>query len=50
MILLLVLVGLFAPLISPYDPEFMDTSLSLAGRAPATRWGRTSSAVTCSRG
>jgi peptide/nickel transport system permease protein len=29
-ILLLALIGLFAPLISPYDPEFMDTSLSLA--------------------
>src|SRR5688500_14209813 len=35
MILLLVLVGLFAPLISPYDPEFMDTSLSLAGSSAA---------------
>jgi peptide/nickel transport system permease protein len=31
MIALLAMTGLFAPLISPYDPEFMDTSLSLAG-------------------
>lgn len=30
-IALLTLTGLFAPLISPYDPELMDTSLSLAG-------------------
>jgi peptide/nickel transport system permease protein len=29
-ILLLVLIGLFAPWISPYDPETMDSSLSLA--------------------
>jgi peptide/nickel transport system permease protein len=29
-ILLLVLIGLFAPWISPYDTEFMDSSLSLA--------------------
>jgi peptide/nickel transport system permease protein len=36
-ILLLSLVGLFAPLISPYDPEFMDTSLSLAGPS-ADHW------------
>ena len=34
-ILLLALIGLFAPLISPYDPEFMDTSLSLAGPSAA---------------
>jgi peptide/nickel transport system permease protein len=30
-IILLSLVGLLAPLIAPYDPELMDTSLSLAG-------------------
>ena len=34
-ILLLASIGLFAPLISPYDPEFMDTSLSLAGPSTA---------------
>jgi peptide/nickel transport system permease protein len=36
-ILILVLIGLFAPLISPYDPEFMDASLSL-GPPSASHW------------
>ena len=34
-IALLTMTGLLAPLISPYDPEFMDTSLSLAGPSAA---------------
>jgi len=36
-IALLTMTGLLAPLISPYDPEFMDTSLSLAGSS-ADHW------------
>ena len=36
-ILTLALIGLFAPLLGPYDPEFMDTSLSLA-RPSAAHW------------
>ena len=36
-ILVLALIGLFAPLISPYDPELMDSSLSLAGSS-ASHW------------
>ena len=50
-ILLLVLIGLFAPLISPYDPEIHGyVAVARRGRAPATRWARISSAETCSRG
>jgi peptide/nickel transport system permease protein len=36
-IVLLILVALCAPLLSPYDPEYMDSSLSL-GRASASHW------------
>jgi peptide/nickel transport system permease protein len=36
-ILALVLIGLLAPLFSPYDPEFMDSSLSL-GPPSASHW------------
>jgi peptide/nickel transport system permease protein len=36
-ILILALIGLFAPWISPYDPETMDSSLSLAGPS-ASHW------------
>ena len=36
-ILILALIGLLAPLLGPYDPEFMDSSLSLA-RPSAAHW------------
>jgi len=39
LIMFLLLLGMFAPLISPYDPEYMDYALSLAGPTPGHPMG-----------